>query len=150
MYGQHMEGVIGEEAGWIQGHDEGYPILAGPVKHLISSRTVQDSDLSFKGHELEFSDCQEVSEDSITRSLDTSKSTGGMSNVWTADKDEEALHPHASCAREGRICSGEDTMDLGGGLSSAEGGEEFRRSSAMEPSGRSLQYSAVLFFSILK
>ncbi|XP_030580831.1 nesprin-3 isoform X2 [Archocentrus centrarchus] len=136
VHGGNMEGVTGEEAGWIQGHGEGFHISAGPVKHFISS-TVKESELSFKGDEVDFSDGQGVSKDSTTQSPYTT--TGGNSSVWSADKEEAALFTQASCAPKGRIHSGEVNMDPGGGLSSGEGGGEFRRVSA--PSGTPVQYS---------
>lgn len=119
------------QARWIQG--EGPLILTGQNnEHLSTSRTSQDSGRSFIGDEVDSAWSihrragQKVSKDSTADgSPDSDTPTRGDSSILTTDRGATAFTTKVSSAEEGRMSSGQGSMEAGEGLSPGGGGGAF-------------------------
>ncbi|KAM9341249.1 nesprin-3 [Symphorus nematophorus] len=134
--GGSLEGQAGEGAlrmgqgGWPQGQGEGHILLAGQdSEHLSPSRTGTDSRRSLKGDEVDASGWsirsrprQKVSkESSADGSPDSDKPTEGDSSMLAGDRGTGALTAKVSYGEEGRLSSGEGSMDAAEGRSPGRG-----------------------------
>lgn len=131
LEGEAGEGMVMGQARWIQG--EGPLILTGQNnEHLSTSRTSQDSGRSFIGDEVDSAWSihrragQKVSKDSTADgSPDSDTPTRGDSSILTTDRGATAFTTKVSSAEEGRMSSGQGSMEAGEGLSPGGGGGAF-------------------------
>ncbi|TKS86212.1 Gamma-aminobutyric acid receptor subunit rho-2 GABA(A) receptor subunit rho-2 GABA(C) receptor [Collichthys lucidus] len=136
LEGEAEEEMMMGQARWIQGQGEGHLILTGQNnEHLSTSRTNQDSGRSFIGDEVDSAWSirrragQKVSKDSTADgSPDSDTPTWGDSSILTTDRGATAF-----TTKEGRMSSGQGSMEAGEGLSPGGGAfMVFRRDTAKQ------------------